>query len=377
MCIAIWKPKDMLLTQDTLNECWRINDDGAGFMFAEKGKLTIKKGYFTLDKFMEAYDEHKQKALAIHFRIKTHGNIDVENCHPYSVDSNLAFIHNGIIQDVGSNEDLNMSDTWHFNEKYLKPLRKKHAGFFKDPVAKKLIEKFIGYSKLIFMNSKGEVEVFNEQSGNWNSNCWFSNTSWKTYKAPPKQTHPTYYGESYYDSDFDYQGPRWKKKTTDLVPTKTNDTFKQGDTCFLIMDDGQFQSGEYCVIDYIIPGNRAGVHDAQFPNFKATVSLFSIQKTAIITPLPIHFLEQNKEKEIEVLKPETFDFKIGSEAIFTGNWNHFRYGEEVKISTVMQEHILGTCCDTNKTYKIPKAKLEPVEKALYFLDREMEKNAPL
>ena len=46
MCIAIYKPADKILSQETLNECYDSNPDGAGFMYAQDKKLHIEKGFF-------------------------------------------------------------------------------------------------------------------------------------------------------------------------------------------------------------------------------------------------------------------------------------------------------------------------------------------
>jgi predicted glutamine amidotransferase len=132
MCIAIYKKEGTRLTDDTLHNCWYANSDGAGFMYAEHNKLHVHKGYFTLDEFKEAYEPHKDKQAVVHFRIRTHGDINYENCHPYSVDRNLAFIHNGTISKASSRYK-DKSDTWHFNEDVLKPLRQRYTSFFKDP----------------------------------------------------------------------------------------------------------------------------------------------------------------------------------------------------------------------------------------------------
>ena len=166
MCIAIYKNQGVELYEDTLKNCWESNSDGAGFMYADKGKLHIEKGFFTFQDFMEAYDEHKYKQAVLHFRIRTHGNIDYDNCHPYSVDDNLAFVHNGTISI--DETDKSKSDTWHFNEEILKPIRKRYKAFFKDGVYDQLLDKFIGWSKLIFLNSKGEFKIINEKAGEWN-----------------------------------------------------------------------------------------------------------------------------------------------------------------------------------------------------------------
>ena len=65
MCIAILKQGDVELYESTLQNCWNANDDGAGFMYAEKGKLHIQKGFFTFEEFMEAYKPHAKNNRVI------------------------------------------------------------------------------------------------------------------------------------------------------------------------------------------------------------------------------------------------------------------------------------------------------------------------
>lgn len=326
-------------------------------MYAESGKLIIHKGYFNLEEFLEAYEPHKSKQTVLHFRIKTHGLINAENCHPYSIDNNLAFVHNGIIHGVDHTPDDTKSDTWHFNENYLKPLRAKDKSFFKEPAQKKLIEKFLGGSKLIFLNSKGEYEIYNENLGNWNSGCWFSNYSWKPSRL--------YGGYNYEDEGL--------CKITHLpakITQKDKDILTAGDTCVFLFDNGQFKSGDYCKVNYLYGNNMAQVSDAVWPNYKQGVSVFSLQKTSIKFDSRVT-IDQPKEES----KEPTFHFQIGSEAIFISNWNHFRLHDEVKIERIFENKILCISFDTNKKYMVPKEKIEPVEKYLHILDKKDAQDA--
>jgi glucosamine 6-phosphate synthetase-like amidotransferase/phosphosugar isomerase protein len=97
MCIAIYKPKNKIISETTLAECFRSNRDGAGFMYVDKKELKIQKGFFTFQEFYDAYKEHENKQCVVHFRIKTHGPVAEDNCHPFEVNQSLGFVHNGII----------------------------------------------------------------------------------------------------------------------------------------------------------------------------------------------------------------------------------------------------------------------------------------
>ena len=177
MCIAIYKPEDQVISKAALKRCFEANTDGAGFMFAEDNKLHIHKGYFKFKTFYKAYKDHETKQALVHFRIKTHGKTDKTNCHPFLVNDGLGFIHNGIISGYG---DDKLSDTIQFNNAILKKIVKKHGsmGLFDDPM-QELIENVIGYSKLVFLDKKGNFNIMNEDKGHWHNKVWYSNDSYK------------------------------------------------------------------------------------------------------------------------------------------------------------------------------------------------------
>ena len=188
MCIAIMKSENKKISKTTLQRCYDANPDGAGFMFAENKELTVKKGYFTFKEFYKEYKPHENKQVLLHFRIKTHGPIDKDNCHPFLVNSGLGFIHNGIISGYGDNKE---SDTIQFNNSILKKIVAKHGNnsLFDDPMVE-LIENVIGYSKLVFLDRHGNYKIMNEEKGSWNDGIWYSNSSWK--KPEPIKYIPDY-----------------------------------------------------------------------------------------------------------------------------------------------------------------------------------------
>ena len=177
MCIAIMKSQSKKINKATLKRCYDANPDGAGFMYAENKELTVKKGYFTFKDFYKEYKPHENKQVLLHFRIKTHGPIDKNNCHPFLVNSGLGFIHNGIISGYG---DDKQSDTIAFNKAILKKIVAKHGNnsLFDDPMVE-LIENVIGYSKLVFLDRHGNYKIMNEDKGSWSDGVWYSNSSWK------------------------------------------------------------------------------------------------------------------------------------------------------------------------------------------------------
>jgi glutamine amidotransferase len=209
MCIAIYKPEEKIISKATLKECYSSNPDGAGFMFSDNKQLNIQKGFFNFDSFYNAYKQHQDKKVVIHFRIKTHGEINETNCHPFAVNNSLAFVHNGIIN--GLDGDKKLSDTIHFNEQILQPLVNKwgNLALFQDPMIN-LIESRIGYSKLIFLDRHGNHKIMNESKGQWDDGVWYSNNSYKPYVAP---VTPWENKSNWYDTKYD-----WKNNVTTIKP---------------------------------------------------------------------------------------------------------------------------------------------------------------
>ena len=180
MCIAILKKNGHEISKQTLKNCFDSNPDGAGFMFADNGSLFIHKGFMNFDTFYKSYKKTntKDKTTLIHFRIKTHGAISKENCHPFLVSDYLGFIHNGVIDIKTKGTE---SDTMSFNRNYLKKIKSLHK-LIKSNGIKKLIADRIENSKLVFLDKFGKYTIINEKMGQWDNGSWFSNSSYKTPK---------------------------------------------------------------------------------------------------------------------------------------------------------------------------------------------------
>jgi predicted glutamine amidotransferase len=180
MCIAILNPNDVMLDKETLKNCWDNNGDGAGMLWTENGELKTYKAMVSFDKLWNMYNEirksrhSKNSQVVIHFRISTHGKINRTNCHPFIVNDEIGFVHNGIISKL--ERHLEYSDTYMFNEQVLKELPK---DFYKNQVYHDLIESYIGSSKLLFLDKNNDAYIIGESMGVWDMGCWFSNTTYK------------------------------------------------------------------------------------------------------------------------------------------------------------------------------------------------------
>jgi len=183
MCIAIYKPANIVINKETLHRCFLKNKDGCGFAyFKSDGELIIEKS-MSFDKFYEDYEFHSvinsDRPFLIHFRIATHGTVDLFNCHPFQVDNNHVMIHNGIIHNIRKCPDKLRSDTQMFVDDVLKELP---SNWMHNTGITNLIEDYIGASKVVVLAADDEVTIYNEHKGEWADDVWYSNSGYKEYK---------------------------------------------------------------------------------------------------------------------------------------------------------------------------------------------------
>lgn len=201
MCIIVAKEKNVKLpSEEVLKNCFTNNSDGAGFMYVDKNKVVIDKGYLKYDDFIKhykklckKYHDFKNKALVMHFRIGTSGLNDRGNTHPYPISSNvkdlhsvksicdIGIAHNGIISDYNPKDDKkNTNDTQEFIMKYLTPLYEHYRDFYKNEYILKGLEDITG-SRLVFLTSDEKlyyVGDFEENKGIKYSNSSYEERYW-------------------------------------------------------------------------------------------------------------------------------------------------------------------------------------------------------
>lgn len=207
MCIIALKPAGAKLSDETIRNMWDNNDDGAGIMYADRGKVRIVKGLMNLEDFKKAYQRiGNHRKMVMHFRIKTHGAVSAELTHPFWIrKGSLAMVHNGIITLTSDMNIGNESDT----SIYAKVLAHRYDDpreALRSETELQRITSEIGWSKLVFLDGNNEHIIVNEKSGDWVDGCWFSNSSHKSsYKRWSYSRYTSSYnGGSYYNETDDY-----------------------------------------------------------------------------------------------------------------------------------------------------------------------------
>ena len=191
MCIIVVKEKGLAVpSENILATCFENNGDGAGLMYTENGAVKIEKGFMDLDsllnklaKLEERFGSLKEKALVLHFRIKSYGNVNPGNTHPYPLSANpedykqlkfsceLAVAHNGTLsayKPQGADEAADLNDTQVFIRDYLYQLFLTKAGFLEDETVKAAILQQLDEGKLAFLDKNDRLVTigdFEEAAG--------------------------------------------------------------------------------------------------------------------------------------------------------------------------------------------------------------------
>lgn len=197
MCMMILKKQGnrRLPPISQLVRSWKTNSCGAGIMFSKKGDKSVRfvKGLMTFDAFIKAYesapfwDAPEDYAVALHFRMATHGGRGQGECHPFPLwyvsdkdlttlcgEYNEMVMHNGVIQNVDSKITAEQSaDKFSDTMAYVNNVLTKE---YCTPEDRENLNGKIGYNKLIFMGPDAHSQIVNEQLGQTTEDgIWYSN----------------------------------------------------------------------------------------------------------------------------------------------------------------------------------------------------------
>lgn len=183
MCIAIVKPTHKTISKKRLATCFINNPHGAGFCYYDdKEVLQIRKGFFKLNDFYEAYKaagEHRY--MMIHFRIKTVGSQNATNCHPFSLERGVsALMHNGTIENINAEGGLSDSGTLAL---WLRLLESKTGHWlWENDAGLKMLDALVKPSRVAIMTPK-ECIMLNEKAWIEDDGVFYSNHHFRSIKA--------------------------------------------------------------------------------------------------------------------------------------------------------------------------------------------------
>lgn len=186
----------LLNNPDLLNDIYTSNPDGSGAMWANTKGLKVTKvlpnSLDDLRKHVETFP-NDERNLVWHMRMKTHGKIDLDNCHPYDVvPGKVAMVHNGILH-TGNDADVTRSDTWHFIQDFLAEAVTMANDLVHNAGFLLMLEEFIGSNRFVFMDATGRMTIVNKDQGISHDGMWFANE----YAWDPALLIPGYGKRSY------------------------------------------------------------------------------------------------------------------------------------------------------------------------------------
>lgn len=206
----------LLDTPGLLQDIYDSNSDGIGAMYVTaRNKLRVPKivpaNMADAERFIRQLP-NDDRQMAVHWRYKTHGAVDLTNCHPYPVvQGKIHFMHNGVLPH-GNADDSTKSDTWHYAAKVLTPQLSVYPDLFKMPEWLGLVEEDIGKNnRFVFMDESGEMVIANKDTGIEHDGIWFSNTyAWSPELLIPgyvrRTSYSSYNWKGWRDMDDDYSG---------------------------------------------------------------------------------------------------------------------------------------------------------------------------
>lgn len=201
MCLLTFISENTDMDYTCAKTASKANPDGFGFAI-HAGVAIIKDHDMNFDKlwlrWVDLRKTYRGPAL-FHFRITTHGDTNLNNCHPFNVgDTNKSVLaHNGMLPLTIPVKE-SRSDTKLFAEIVLP-----HIGGVKaldDKVFFQDVCKWAGSNKIVVLSVEENVDrdwyIINEDLGHWNDGVWWSNSSYK-----PMVYATSYSGYSPYTSN--------------------------------------------------------------------------------------------------------------------------------------------------------------------------------
>jgi predicted glutamine amidotransferase len=179
MCIIVHNSEGKPLDKNLLRVAYDNNPHGVGVMWQENNTVhTIK----ALCKFEDVWELTKHLhgfCYTLHFRWRTVGRIQEEQCHPHRIlnkeshGMDMYMMHNGTIFNLKVKDD--QSDSQVFARKLQSSYEYKFQNI------RTLVNHMHGmiptvgdFNKFVLMN-ENSVEIINETAGTWRDRIWYSN----------------------------------------------------------------------------------------------------------------------------------------------------------------------------------------------------------
>lgn len=265
MCIIAIKKKGVKFPKvETIKTMCDNNPDGFALVYHVDGQdvrqirsLESKDIYKAYRKLLKHSPKHV--SFFMHARVKTHGTININNCHGWHSDEcSVYFAHNGILS-VKNRDDMTDSET------FLRDIFTPCFLIGGWSAAEKAINACIGTSKFVFMNDDGEIKHYGnyiDDDGMLYSNStykeerWSSNTYYSYKQVKPKDIKFKYGDKLKYVGKWGLSG----MKCGDIVTVDSVHTY--GFYVLHTSKDGKYSRfwvNEYYVEDFIKVADQGDV----------------------------------------------------------------------------------------------------------------------
>lgn len=195
MCLLVAYLPGSMPDPAALSRAASRNPDGYGWAIVAGGRVLSHR---TMDSsegvssFVTARAANPDGPALWHARIGTHGALDLENCHPFTVEGNPLVVvgHNGMLP---ISTKCGRSDTRVFASDMVR------VSDLDDPAAFYWLEQWAAGSKLVFLSAdpatSSALYIVNENDGDWSDTepgVWYSNSSHRefvpfTFSADPRK----------------------------------------------------------------------------------------------------------------------------------------------------------------------------------------------
>lgn len=219
MCLIIQSQAEIPLTKRFVEDVAKKNNDGWGMMWIQNNQLkTYRSTESKIDHIMEEYNKVKEFAPYLHFRMRTHGHVDISNTHPYYCGHGIYLMHNGVLN-MGNADDVSKSDTWHFINKIIRPVldqAKNPHVMLRTEAFRHMLEESVGHNNRMVIGDRGGFLILN--GNNWHKitnphtgvkDTWVSNTyAWNEHSFRDETAVKTEYKRDKYGK---FLPKKWKE----------------------------------------------------------------------------------------------------------------------------------------------------------------------
>lgn len=166
MCLLMFqRVEDENLTKEIFDKAWSFNPDGFGLGYLHKTKnILVTRKNLKKSAAWEIYKETRDAKkyhgwLILHWRFKTHGLVNEDNCHPFRAGNNVLLGHNGHIKiPEDRTYPVAWSDTRYFASILMDELPDKTKHVSHDKLNAPFVQEWIGNSKLVTLEKGNEVK---------------------------------------------------------------------------------------------------------------------------------------------------------------------------------------------------------------------------